>query len=225
MGCFSALGAWELPEGSGSRELPGVLTRARARVELTSPVLFHRKIRCDRKTPCEACCRRGEEKTCHWETPRIDAAPFVPLLPSLPGAPAHPPPADNLLRSLRSTNCSRLASRLSKLSSAADRNRTSRIRLAHRRTRTRPRSCQQACRTRITSSTTRVHKSRRTIPRTATRRMLRLCWRNLVRASTRSFATLAHPTLPSFGPQARSGRFSSAQSLSRASSSSSRHAS
>ena len=34
-----------------------------------------RKIKCDRKTPCEACCRRGEEKTCHWEAAQVTHQP------------------------------------------------------------------------------------------------------------------------------------------------------
>lgn len=36
---------------------------------------FYRKIRCDRKTPCEACCKRGEESTCHWEVALTNPAP------------------------------------------------------------------------------------------------------------------------------------------------------
>jgi hypothetical protein len=57
----------------------GLLTkiRKRNRLALSCTSCKSRKIKCSRTTPCEACCRRGEEAGCHWETARIDVTPFV----------------------------------------------------------------------------------------------------------------------------------------------------
>lgn len=61
-----------------------VLTRAkhdylnfRNRTALSCQECKRRKIKCDRTSPCSACCRRGEEKTCRWEVVQKATVPYV----------------------------------------------------------------------------------------------------------------------------------------------------
>lgn len=39
-----------------------------------------RKIKCDRRTPCEACLKRGTPEGCTWEDVKISPSPFVSTL-------------------------------------------------------------------------------------------------------------------------------------------------
>ncbi|KAM0754833.1 hypothetical protein T439DRAFT_297225 [Meredithblackwellia eburnea MCA 4105] len=53
--------------------------KKRNRAALSCTECKRRKIKCDRKLPCEACCKRGEEQDCRWEDPKPGLAqqPFA----------------------------------------------------------------------------------------------------------------------------------------------------
>ncbi|GAA5896136.1 hypothetical protein JCM8208_007536 [Rhodotorula glutinis] len=49
--------------------------RKRNRAALSCSACKKRKIKCDRKLPCEACIKRGEQGTCRWEQPKVEPPP------------------------------------------------------------------------------------------------------------------------------------------------------
>lgn len=58
------------PEPTGAK-----VKRKRNRLALSCASCRSRKIRCDRRSPCFACCARGEESLCSWESAQKEATP------------------------------------------------------------------------------------------------------------------------------------------------------
>ncbi|KPV74666.1 uncharacterized protein RHOBADRAFT_53623 [Rhodotorula graminis WP1] len=54
---------------------PVKVKRKRNRAALSCSACKKRKIKCDRKLPCEACIKRGEQGTCRWEQPKVEPPP------------------------------------------------------------------------------------------------------------------------------------------------------
>ncbi|BGP48283.1 hypothetical protein JCM10450v2_004155 [Rhodotorula kratochvilovae] len=61
------------PEGSPAA--PQKVKRKRNRAALSCSACKKRKIKCDRKLPCEACIKRGEQAHCRWEQPKVEPPP------------------------------------------------------------------------------------------------------------------------------------------------------
>ncbi|BGO91559.1 hypothetical protein NBRC10512_003219 [Rhodotorula toruloides] len=59
----------------GPGELPTKPKRKRNRAALSCALCKKRKIKCDRKLPCEACIKRNEQHLCRWEQPKVEPAP------------------------------------------------------------------------------------------------------------------------------------------------------
>ncbi|GAA5845422.1 hypothetical protein JCM9279_003025 [Rhodotorula babjevae] len=54
---------------------PAKVKRKRNRAALSCSACKKRKIKCDRKLPCEACIKRGEQGSCRWEQPKVEPPP------------------------------------------------------------------------------------------------------------------------------------------------------
>ncbi|BGP32255.1 hypothetical protein JCM10296v2_004036 [Rhodotorula toruloides] len=59
----------------GPGELPAKAKRKRNRAALSCALCKKRKIKCDRKLPCEACIKRNEQHLCRWEQPKVEPPP------------------------------------------------------------------------------------------------------------------------------------------------------
>ncbi|GAA6051731.1 hypothetical protein JCM3770_002704 [Rhodotorula araucariae] len=59
----------------GSPAAPLKVKRKRNRAALSCSACKKRKIKCDRKLPCEACIKRGEQGQCRWEQPKVEPPP------------------------------------------------------------------------------------------------------------------------------------------------------
>ncbi|TKA56963.1 hypothetical protein B0A53_01364 [Rhodotorula sp. CCFEE 5036] len=51
--------------------------RKRNRAALSCAPCKKRKIKCDRKLPCESCIKRGEQASCRWEQPKVEPPPQI----------------------------------------------------------------------------------------------------------------------------------------------------
>ncbi|GAA5983587.1 hypothetical protein JCM10908_000344 [Rhodotorula pacifica] len=59
-------------------ELPSTKPkRKRNRAALSCAPCKKRKIKCDRKLPCESCIKRGEQASCRWEQPKVEPPPQI----------------------------------------------------------------------------------------------------------------------------------------------------
>ncbi|GAA6003755.1 uncharacterized protein JCM10292_003360 [Rhodotorula paludigena] len=66
----------DTPEHDPSNpQQPPKVKRKRNRAALSCSACKKRKIKCDRKLPCEACIKRGEQALCKWEQPKVEPPP------------------------------------------------------------------------------------------------------------------------------------------------------
>jgi len=72
-----------VPLRSQASPAPAKVKRKRNRAALSCSACKKRKIKCDRKLPCEACIKRGEQGSCRWEQPKVEPPPCVRLSLSL----------------------------------------------------------------------------------------------------------------------------------------------